>query len=186
MIDAEQIGPNGLRTYFLIRGALDIDVLMPGGEALSRAQFKRTLESRRLGRTFSVVREYQIVLLDELGGLNEGFFDLYRRALSFKHITDIGTFVEQWVLNERPLDLTAFQLIIARLNDLNSALRLVQQKINLLSQVVAAQDGCRKLMQRQTTYGVLHALLLEEHARRHVETTTNQCHEVRLQIQQKE
>ncbi len=180
------IGPNGLRTYFLMRSALDIDVLMPLGEALSRSQLRQALESRRLGRTFSVVKEYQAVLLDELGGLNESFFDLFRRALSFKPITDIGAFVEQWVLDERPMDLTKFQLIIKRLDDLRNALRLVQEKIALLSQVVAAQEEYRAFMQRQVTFMVLHALLQEVHAHRHVETTLAQCSEVRLQVQQEE
>ncbi len=180
------IGPNGQRTFFLIRGALDIDVLMPLGEALSRSQLRQALESRRLGRIFSIMREYQAVLLDELGGLNESFFDLFRRALSFKPITNIGVFVEQWVLDERPLDLTKFQLIITRLDNLRDALHLVQEKVALLSQVVAAQEECRGLIQRRATSTILHALLQEEHARRHMETSLAQRNEVCLQVQQEE
>ncbi|KPV54006.1 hypothetical protein SE17_06335 [Kouleothrix aurantiaca] len=105
-------------------------------------------------------------MLNRLGGLNERFLDLFLRALTFQPIRDINSFVEQWLLDARPLDVDALQKVVERLGQLRITAREVEQKVAALQTIVEWQAEVRGWHGRHAEYSLLAAFLRVEEARR--------------------
>ncbi len=176
------LGPNGERGYFIIKDALDVPLLIPQGRALTRLELKKVLQKRLKAKYYEIIKEYQEDMLEALGGLNRRFFDLFQRALSFKPITKIDEFVQQWLLSPHTLDLQNLQHVIDRLGDLRKAAKAVNDKLDLLERIASAQKSYQRFKELQAQYEVLHALLNQEVAKRERNDFEQQLSDLRAQL----
>lgn len=108
------------RTYFIFSEALDPTLFTSPQKTLSRRDLRQLARQRRGAQAYDHVGEYQADLLNRLGGLNERFFDLFLRALTFKPISNIREFVEKWLLPAQTLDVGNLQRVQERLADLRA------------------------------------------------------------------
>lgn len=152
-------GQSPERAFFILSEALDPGVFVTEGRPLPRRELRQLLRSRRGARSYDQVGEYQSDMLNRLGGLNERFFDLFLRALTFQPIRDINSFVEQWLLDARPLDVDALQKVVERLGQLRITAREVQEKSSALQTIVVQQAEVRSWREQHSTYLLLAGLL---------------------------
>lgn len=158
-------GQSPERTFFILPEPIDPSLYLLEGRALTRRALRQALRGRRGARFYDQVGEYQADLLNRLGGLNERFFDLFLRALTFQPIRDINSFVEQWLLDARPLDVDALQKVVERLGQLRLTAREVEEKSTALRGIVAQQAEVRTWRARHAEYLLLAAFLRREEAR---------------------
>jgi uncharacterized protein YPO0396 len=170
------------RTFFLITDALNLDLLLPEGRPLPRRELRQTLRNRRKARTFEQVQEYQTELLNSLGGLNDRFFDLFIRALTFQPMRNIREFVERWLLEEHPLDVETLQRVVERLEQLRIAAHQVEEKLYRLEAVEHHRSEAYRWQAHHAEYTLLVALLAVEQARQRVADLAQQITETQQQL----
>jgi len=147
------------RTYFILPEALDENLFIVEGRALPRHDLKRLLRNRRGARVFDQIGEYRDEMRNRLGGLNEHFFDLFLRALTFQPIRNVPEFVSKWLLEARPLDVQILQTIKERINDLDRHRADVETRLAELDAIVARQNEVRRLRDLCAAYTILAARL---------------------------
>jgi uncharacterized protein YPO0396 len=148
------------RSYFILSEKLAPEMFVPGGRPLPRRELKQLLgRGRRGARVFTQVGEYRDEMLNRLGGLNERFFDLFLRALTFQPIRDIRQFVEQWLLEEQPLEVETLKRVVERLTQLRLTTEQVEAQTVALQAIVDRQFEVLRLRQRHAEYILLAARL---------------------------
>jgi uncharacterized protein YPO0396 len=163
------------RTFFMLAEPLDTGLFVPDGRPLPRRELRQMLRGRKGARSYDQVGEYQQDLLNRLGGLNERFFDLFLRALTFHPIRNIDEFVEQWLLEARPLEVDTLQKVVERLGELRATAQEVEEKLVALRAIVDRQAEIRRLHERHAEYALLAALLAATAARRRADELTQAC-----------
>lgn len=156
------------RTYVILTGTLDPSLFMIDGRERSRRELRQALRARPHAHAFDTIGEYRDEMLNRLGGLNERFFDLFLRALTFQPITNINEFVEQWLLSEAPLDLVTLQRVVERLQDLQRSAVEVEIKVEALRAIDDQQREVCRLHDRHDEYTILAALLRVVAAEQHL------------------
>lgn len=156
------------RTYVILTGTLDPSLFMIDGRERSRRELRQALRARPHAHAFDTIGEYRDEMLNRLGGLNERFFDLFLRALTFQPITNINEFVEQWLLSEAPLDLVTLQRVVERLQDLQRSAVEVEAKVEALRAIDDQQREVCRLHDRHDEYTILAALLRVVAAEQHL------------------
>lgn len=172
------------RTHFILGEGLDRGLFLADGRPLTRRDLKALLRSRRGARSYDTVGEYQVELLNRLGGLHERFFELLRRALTFQPIRNIREFVERWLLEGQPLAIEALQRVVERLNELDASAREVEEKLAALQALVNRQMEVRRLRELHATWQLLGLLLTETVAARRVAALQQQQHDTARRISQ--
>ncbi|HEY0734838.1 MAG TPA: SbcC/MukB-like Walker B domain-containing protein [Herpetosiphonaceae bacterium] len=172
------------RTFVIVPDALDVSLFMPEGRERSRRQLRDAIRQRRGARSFDHVGEYQDELRNRLGGLNQRFFDLFLRALTFQPIRNIRDFVEQWLLEPSSLDLDTLRRVKERLSDLRIHARQVEAKLAALNDIVKEQEEVRRLRDLFAAYTLLVVLLSEIEAQRRVDRLSASIQALRGQIAQ--
>lgn len=170
-------GRSAERTFFILGEGIDRGLFVAGGRPLTRRELKQALRARRGARAYDTVGEYQIELLNRLGGLHERFFDLFLRALTFQPIRNIREFVERWLLEDKPLAIEALQRVVERLAELDASAREVQEKLDALAAIVERQAEVRRLRELHATWSLLSVLLAVEAAGRRVVELERQADE---------
>lgn len=180
----ESLGPNGERTYFILNERLDTTLFLSEGQPRTRTQLKKVIQRGLNGRYYDTIKEYQDDLLVALGNLHRRFFDRFRHALSFSPITNVNKFVEEWLLNEYPLQLQNLLLVVNRLEDLRKTAKTVEEKIGLLTQISEAQKSYQRYKFFQSQYELLYVLLRQEEAEREVARQEKTIQEIQTQLDQ--
>lgn len=92
--------------YFIIPDCSldDLELISPSGALYNREQFRRQ-QTRRKGRFERSKGAYQKALLMRLGGIDDRFFSVFTKALSFRPLEDVRDFVNSYILDEKELDL---------------------------------------------------------------------------------
>lgn len=147
------------RVHFILAEGLDPDLFIANNRPLPRRELRQLLRGRRGARFFTQVGEYREEMLNRLGGLNERFFDLFLRALTFQPIRDIRGFVEQWLLEEKPLDLETLQRVVERFDQLRITTEHVEAQVSALQAIVDRQVEALRLRLRRDEYTLLAARL---------------------------
>jgi hypothetical protein len=151
--------------FFLAPYALDTELYIPGGTPLNRHELRQAFRRMHEAHVYDQVGEYQTELLEWLGGLNRRFFDMFARALSFQPPDDIRMFVNQWLLEPRPLDVEAVKHIAEPYTNLSTYARDVEEKCNALQTIVERQADIRHLREHYAHHALLAARL------QHTQTT---------------
>jgi len=174
------------RSFFIVPEALDRGMFVVDGTPMARRELRQTLRNRRGAKFFEQVGEYQEELRNRLGGLNERFFDLFLRALSFQPIRNIREFVEQWLLEARPLEVENLQRVVERLEQLRISAHEVEAKLAALTVITSHQEEIRRLHQRHAEYTVLAALLRVADAQHRATDLMEQVVDLQRQIDEGE
>lgn len=86
-------------------------------------------------RVYSSVEEYRNDLLTRLGNLNERFFTLFVKAISFKPIVDIRNFVYSYVLDQRAIDIEAMKQNFLKYREYAGLVELTRRKLARLKEI---------------------------------------------------
>ncbi|MBX0328596.1 AAA family ATPase [Oscillochloris sp. ZM17-4] len=176
-------GRSAERTFFILGEGVDRELLIPGGRPRTRRELKQELRGRRGARSYDTIGEYQVELLNRLGGLHERFFDLFLRALTFQPIRDIREFVERWLLEDQPLAIEALQRVVERLAELDASAREVEEKLGALQVIVDRQVEVRRLRDLHATWSLLCLLLTHAAGQRRVAGLERQIDEVARRVE---
>jgi uncharacterized protein YPO0396 len=176
-------GRGAERTFFILGEAINRGVFVANGRPLTRRELKQALRTRRNARSYDSPGEYQVELLNRLGGLHERFFDLFLRALTFQPIRNIREFVERWLLEDQPLAIEALQRVVERLAELGASAREVEEKLAALNDIVARQVEVRRLRDLHAIWNLLGILLAGAAAARHVMALERQGADVARRVE---
>ncbi len=133
------------KTFFIGDGQLNPDLFIDQGKPRTRREIKALARNRSSFSSFDQTGEYQADLLNRLGGLNQRFFDLFLRALTFQPIRNIREFVEQWLLEPNTLDVHTLQSVVERLRDLERKAKDVEEQLKSLTAIIKTQDEAKRL-----------------------------------------
>jgi septal ring factor EnvC (AmiA/AmiB activator) len=164
-------------TFFILPEKLDTEIFVPDNHPLSRHHLRQALRTIPEAQTFRNAQEYQYALLEALGNLNQRFFHLVRQGIWFQPATNIRAFVRKWLLDARPLEVETLQRLAEPYNQLSSAAREVEEKLNALNAIVERQTSIQQLRTQYAQYTVLIALL-------HLATTEQHLAHAESQIRQ--
>ncbi|MBI3242410.1 MAG: hypothetical protein HYZ49_08970 [Chloroflexi bacterium] len=162
------------QTFFILPEALNPGVFVTTGRPLPRIELRALLRNRRGAKSFEHATDYQAELLNQLGGLDEDFFQLFPRALRFEPIHNIDEFVNAWVLAEHPLDLTPLRRARERLGPLQAEVERIEKRIAGLQNVLEHQAEARRLTDQRDQHTLLAALLRASAAAKQAESIQEQ------------
>lgn len=86
-------------------------------------------------KVYSSVEEYKNDLLTRLGNLNERFFSLFVKAISFKPIVDIRNFVYSYVLEEKAIDIEAMKQNFLKYREYANLVEVTRNKLARLKEI---------------------------------------------------
>ena len=111
-----------------------------------------TVEFRKLNRDFnyySTKREAKRAFRTLYGSINEDFFKMIIKALAFKPIADVKEFIYQNILEEKEIDVTNIRDAIRSFKDLESTLKVIQLKIERLSELRGLIDNAKDIIDKR-------------------------------------
>ena len=176
-------GRSAERSFFVLSERIDRGLFIVDGRPRTRRELKQDLRGRRGARSYDAVGEYQVELLNRLGGLHDRFFDLFLRALTFQPIRNIREFVERWLLEDQPLAIEALQRVVERLAELDASAREVEEKLGALRVIVDRQAEVRRLRDLHATWSLLSLLLTHAAALRRVASLEGQIEQVARRVE---
>lgn len=156
-------------TCFLFAEPLDPNHLAPDGVARSRHQLKQTLPALRSAHTYDQASEYRAEIAGWLGEMNPRFFELFGQAMTFEGPDNIRQFIDQWLLEPRPLVVETLQRVAEPYAQLTSEAREIEEKLTSLRAIVEQQESARAMRQQHAEHALFAALLRLDITRRRAE-----------------
>lgn len=142
VIDAYEDGRNPEVAYFIVHGAALNDnwFFKAPGQLFDTRAFKRHLEHFALppnasARVFTRLEDYRVHLLNRLGQLKDTFPAKIVKGLAFSPLTDIRSFVHNYLLDENLLDVKTLQAQLETLRHFESLAADVRERIDFLSRI---------------------------------------------------
>ncbi len=142
VIDAYEDGRNPDVAYFIVHNAPLNDnwFFKAPGQLFDTRAFKRHLENFALphnasARVFTRLEDYRVHLLNRLGQLKETFPAKIVKGLAFSPLTDIRSFVHNYLLDENLLDVKTLQAQLETLRHFESLAADVRERIDFLSRI---------------------------------------------------
>ena len=141
-IDSFEDGRNPEVAYFIVHNArLDDNwFFRTPGQLFDTRAFKRHLENYALPSTaraqvFSRLEDYRFHLLNRLGQLKDSFPSKIVKGLAFSPLTDIRSFVQNYLLDEHLVDVKTLQAQLETLRHFESLAADVRERIDNLNQI---------------------------------------------------
>ncbi len=142
VIDAYEDGRNPDVAYFIVHNAALNDnwFFKAPGQLFDTRAFKRHLENFALppnasARVFTRLEDYRVHLLNRLGQLKDTFPAKIVKGLAFSPLTDIRSFVQNYLLDENLLDVKTLQAQLETLRHFESLAADVRERIDSLSRI---------------------------------------------------
>lgn len=142
VIDAYEDGRSPEVVYFIVHGAALNDnwFFKAPGQLFDTRAFKRQLENFALppnasARVFTRLEDYRVHLLNRLGQLKDTFPAKIVKGLAFSPLTDIRSFVHNYLLDENLLDVKTLQAQLETLRHFESLAADVRERIDFLSRI---------------------------------------------------
>jgi uncharacterized protein YPO0396 len=142
VIDAYEDGRNPDIMYFIVHNAALNDnwFFKAPGQLFDTRAFKRHLENFALpptasARVFTRLEDYRVHLLNRLGQLKDTFPAKIVKGLAFSPLTDIRSFVHNYLLDENLLDVKTLQAQLETLRHFESLAVDVRERIESLSRI---------------------------------------------------
>jgi uncharacterized protein YPO0396 len=142
VIDAYEDGRNPDVMYFIVHNAALNDnwLFKAPGQLFDTRAFKRHLENFALppnasARVFTRLEDYRVHLLNRLGQLKDTFPAKIVKGLAFSPLTDIRSFVHNYLLDENLLDVKTLQAQLETLRHFESLAADVRERIDSLTRI---------------------------------------------------
>ncbi|HMB24305.1 MAG TPA: SbcC/MukB-like Walker B domain-containing protein [Anaerolineales bacterium] len=142
VIDAYEDGRAPDVTYFIVHNAAlnDSWFFKTPGQLFDTRAFKRHLENFALppnasARVFTRLEDYRVHLLNRLGQLKDSFPAKIVKGLAFSPLTDIRSFVHNYLLEENLLDVKTLQAQLETLRHFESLAADVRERIDSLTRI---------------------------------------------------
>ncbi len=142
VIDAYEDGRNPDVVYFIVNNSTLNDnwFFKAPGQLFDTRAFKRHLENFALpptasARVFTRLEDYRIHLLNRLGQLKDTFPAKIVKGLAFSPLTDIRSFVHNYLLDENLLDVKTLQAQLETLRHFESLAADVRERIDSLTRI---------------------------------------------------
>lgn len=142
VIDAYEDGRNPDVAYFIVNNSTFNDnwFFKAPGQLFDTRAFKRHLENFALpptasARVFTRLEDYRVHLLNRLGQLKDTFPAKIVKGLAFSPLTDIRSFVHNYLLDENLLDVKTLQAQLETLRHFESLAADVRERIESLSHI---------------------------------------------------
>lgn len=142
VIDAYEDGRNPDVTYFIVHNAAlnDSWFFKAPGQLFDTRAFKRHLENFALppnasARVFIRLEDYRVHLLNRLGQLKDTFPAKIVKGLAFSPLTDIRSFVHNYLLDENLLDVKTLQAQLETLRHFESLAADIRERIDSLTRI---------------------------------------------------
>lgn len=135
--------------FFGYYGAIPANLYIVDGLPLSTENLQRWIrnehpESTRL--VTSTNKEFREYLYGKLGGLQAKFADLFKKAVPFTPISDIQTFITEFVFgHEQPVDIHAMQETIESYSQMEQEADRLQERRKLLEKISDQHKEYRRL-----------------------------------------
>lgn len=170
--------------FFIIPGKLETEWFVTDGHPLNRHYLRQTLRTIPDASSYRNPADYRAALLNRLGGINARLFDVLQRSTSFQPLCDVRSFVMQWLLEVRPLDVETLQRLAAPYARLSAGAREVEEKLMGLRAIVQRQTECITVRDQHAQYMVLIALLRLKAAKQQVTNLEAQVQQLAQQMEQ--
>jgi uncharacterized protein YPO0396 len=142
LIDAFEDGRNPEVAYFIVHNArLDENWFFRApGQLFDTRAFKRHLENYALppssrAQVFARLEDYRFHLLNRLGQLKDSFPSKIVKGVAFSPLTDIRSFVQNYLLDEHLVDVKTLQAQLETLRHFESLAANVRERIEILNQI---------------------------------------------------
>ncbi len=142
VIDAYEDGRNPDVAYFIVHNSTLNDnwFFKAPGQLFDTRAFKRHLENFALpptanARVFTRLEDYRVHLLNRLGQLKDTFPAKIVKGLAFSPLTDIRSFVHNYLLDENLLDVKTLQAQLETLRHFESLAADVRERIDSLTRI---------------------------------------------------
>ncbi len=142
VIDAYEDGRAPDVAYFIVHNAALNDnwFFKAPGQLFDTRAFKRHLENFALpptasARVFTRLEDYRVHLLNRLGQLKDTFPAKIVKGLAFSPLTDIRSFVHNYLLDENLLDVKTLQAQLDTLRHFESLAADVRERIDSLTRI---------------------------------------------------
>lgn len=135
-------------------------------------------------------RRYQEVLKGKLGGLKNKYFSLFKKAVPFTPITDIETFITEYVCDVKaPVDISIMQENIRYYKRLEHDAEMMEVRVKALKDILQkyiswSEEKQRLDMQSYIIERAQHQMALDNLARLTREKSSNEDEILRLSAQQ--
>jgi uncharacterized protein YPO0396 len=164
VIDAFEDGRNPDVAYFIVHNARLDDRWFFQAETAGRLHdtraFKRHLEHFALPPTaraqvFTRLEDYRVHLLNRLGQLKDSFTAKIVKGLAFSPLTDIRSFVHNYLLDENLLDVKTLQAQLDTLRHFESLAADVRERIEALNRIDELDQERAANRRRKITNGYI-------------------------------
>ncbi len=142
VVDTYEDGRNPDVMYFIVHNAALNDnwFFKAPGQLFDTRAFKRHLENFALpstasARVFTRLEDYRVHLLNRLGQLKDTFPAKIVKGLAFSPLTDIRSFVHNYLLDENLLDVKTLQAQLETLRHFESLAADVRERIDSLTRI---------------------------------------------------
>jgi len=159
VIDVFRGEQQGEEEYFILADTRldDLDFVKPSGHLRNRDEFRRRHMGADAGTRTRAIFErnktvYQKALLQRLGVLNERFFRVFLKALSFKPIRNVREFVHEYILDRKELQLDLMRENFDYYEKYQRELEQLQirkEKLTRIRQVYEQYDRLRATVREQ-------------------------------------
>jgi uncharacterized protein YPO0396 len=145
--------------FFVLKAAIPADAFIAEDVALEIRDFRQYLRHHFERDRFDVcatAREYQNKLTGLLGGLNNRYFSLFRKAVSFTPIIDIEAFITENICDSRrPPDLSGMQENLRQYRRLEQEAEQMRRRIADLEAISGRFANLQEEKQKRRLYQFL-------------------------------
>jgi len=142
VIDAYEDGRSPDVSYFIVHNAMLDDnwFFKSSGQLFDSRAFKRHLEHYALpaesrAQVFTRLEDYRFHLLNRLGQLKDSFLAKIVKGVAFSPLTNISSFVHNYLLDENLVDVKTLQAQLETLRHFESLAADVRERIASLDQI---------------------------------------------------
>ena len=162
VIDAYEDGRSPEITYFIVHNAPlnDAWFFKSAGQLYDTRAFKRHLDHFALppesrAQTFTRLEDYRFHLLNRLGQLKDSFLGKIVKGIAFSPLTDIRSFVHNYLLDENLVDVKTLQAQLETLRHFEELAADVRQRITYLDQIEELDKERLANRRRRVTNGYI-------------------------------
>ena len=162
VIDAYEDGRAPDSIYFIVHnsGMNDQWFFKAPGQLFDTRAFKRNLEQFALppggrAQVFTRLEDYRLHLLNRLGQLKDSFPAKIVKGLAFSPLTDIRSFVQNYLLDENLVDVKTLQAQLETLRHFEGLAANVRERISALEQIEELDKERAANRRRRITNGYI-------------------------------